>query len=194
MKPAPPVTRTEVERTDIRTSQRVKFEASRVFRDNRSSYANTPAHPGRPTIDTAASPAWHGLPANPYNPHAWIVGQPRIGADVWIGAFTVIDGSGGLDIGDGCDISAGAQIYTHSTVARCVGARTRDIERAPTVIGSHVHIGANAVVLMGARIGEHSVVAAGAVVPEHTVAPPYSVLRGVPARVFPDGARKFAPR
>lgn len=137
-------------------------------------------------------PAAAGLPANRFNPHAWLVAEPEIGTDVWIGAFTVIDGSGGLRIGDGCDISAGAQIYTHSTVARCVSERARGIERASTTIGDFVHIGANAVVLMGSDIGHHSVIAAGAVVREHTIAPPFSVLVGVPARVIPDGARKFA--
>jgi acetyltransferase-like isoleucine patch superfamily enzyme len=134
----------------------------------------------------------HGLPDNPYNPHAWLVGEPVIGDGVWIGAFCVIDGSGGLTIGEGCDISAGAQIYSHSTVERCVSERGRDIRRAPTEIGAHVHIGANAVILMGSRIGHHSVVAAGAVVTQGTHAPPYSVLLGVPARVVADGARRFA--
>ena len=138
------------------------------------------------------TPDWHGLPQNRFNPHAWIVGEPEIGDDVWIGAFTVIDGSGGLTIGHGCDISAGAQIYTHSTVERCVSDRARDIRRAPTSIGRNVHVGANAVILMGSEIGDHCVVAAGAVVAENTVAPAYSVLRGVPARVHEDAARKFA--
>lgn len=138
------------------------------------------------------NPDWHGLPANPFNPHAWIVGEPEIGDDVWIGAFTVIDGSGGLSIGFGCDISAGAQIYTHSTVERCVSDRARDIRRAASRLGRNVHVGANAVILMGVDIGDHSVVAAGAVVAEGTVAPAFSVLRGVPARVYPDAARKFA--
>jgi acetyltransferase-like isoleucine patch superfamily enzyme len=135
-------------------------------------------------------PPWHHLPANPWNPHAWIVGEPTVGEGTWIGAFTVIDGSGGLRIGRGCDISAGAQIYSHSTVARAVSERRRPIERAETEIGDHVHVGAGAIVLMGARIGDHSIVAAGAVVTEQTVAPPYSVLVGVPARVIPDGARR----
>lgn len=137
-------------------------------------------------------PDWHHLPANPYNPHAWFVGEPEVGPGCWIGAFTVIDGSGGLTIGEGCDISAGAQIYTHSTVRRVVSERAVDIERRPTRIGSHVHIGAGAIVLMGTDIGDHCVVAAGAVVREGTVAPPWSVLAGVPARVVPDGARRFA--
>lgn len=131
------------------------------------------------------------LPANPYHPLAWIVGEPDIGDDVWIGAFTVIDGSGGLSIGSGCDIAAGAHIYTHSTVARCLTDRARDTERAPTTIGRNVHIGANAVVLMGSEIGDYSVIGAGAVVREGTVAPPYSLLVGVPARVIPDGTRRL---
>lgn len=134
------------------------------------------------------------LPPNPYHPLAWIVGDPQIGDDVWIGAFTVIDGSGGLTIGYGCDIAAGAHVYTHSTVARCVSDRARDIERASTRIGRNVHVGANAVILMGSDIGDHSIVAAGAVVREGTTAPAYSALVGVPARVIPDGALKFADR
>ena len=136
-------------------------------------------------------PDWHHLPANPYNPHAWLVGEPEIGEGCWIGAFTVIDGSGGLRIGKGCDISAGAQIYTHSTVRRVVSERTIPIERAATTIGDHVHIGAGAVILMGCTIGDHSVVAAGAVVPQHTVVPPWSVVAGVPATIREGAARRY---
>lgn len=136
---------------------------------------------------------FHGLPANPYNAHAWLIGQPVIGDGTWIGAFCVIDGSGGLTIGTGCEISAGAQIYTHSTVSRCISeGRQRVVVRRPVEIGDHVHIGANAVVLMGSRLGHHCVVAAGAVVREGTDAPAWSVLVGVPARIVRDGARKFA--
>jgi len=133
----------------------------------------------------------HGLPANPFNPHAWIVDEPVIGEGCWIGAFTVIDGSGGLIIGRGCDISAGAQIYTHSTVVRAISQRPQPIKRQPVEIGDHVYVGANAVILMGSVIGHHSVVGAGAVVKEGTVAPPWSLLLGVPARVIADGARRY---
>lgn len=121
------------------------------------------------------------LPANSYNPHAWITGDPDIGAGTWIGAFTVIDGSGGLTIGVGCDISSGAQVYTHSTVRRCVSGRAFPaVERAPVRIGDHVFVGAGAIVTMGVTIGDHSVVAAGAVVTRDV--PPYTVVSGVPAR------------
>lgn len=137
------------------------------------------------------------LPANPYNPHAWVVGDPQIGEGTWIGAFTVIDGSGGLTIGAGCDISSGAQIYTHSSVRRCVSGRAfPTVERAPVRIGDHVFVGAGAVVNMGVTIGDHSVVAAGAVVTRDV--PPYTVVAGVPARatarVVLDGDRvRFEP-
>ena len=59
----------------------------------------------------------------PYNAHAWFVATPTVGEGTWIGAFTVIDGSGGLTIGKGCDISSGVHIYTHSSARRCVSAR-----------------------------------------------------------------------
>lgn len=137
------------------------------------------------------APAWHHLPPNPYNPHAWIVGEPQIGESCWIGAFTVIDGSGGLTIGDGCDISAGAQIYTHSTVGRALSESRVPIERAATSIGAHVHVGAGAVILMGCTIEHHCVIGAGTVVPQHTHVPAYSVVVGVPARIVEDGARRF---
>ena len=122
------------------------------------------------------------LPDNPWNPHAWVVGEPVVGAGTWIGAFTVIDGSGGLTIGAGCDISSGAQIYTHSSARRCVsGRRFAEVERAPVVIGDRVFIGAGAVVNMGVTIGDEAVIAAGAVVTSDVAA--RAIVAGVPARV-----------
>jgi acetyltransferase-like isoleucine patch superfamily enzyme len=133
-------------------------------------------------IPTDDGPMAHGLPTNPYNPHAWIVGEPKIGTGTWIGAFTVIDGSGGLTIGAGCDISCGVQIYTHSSVRRCVsGRRYPSVDRRSTRIGDRVFIGANAVVNMGVSIGDEAVVAAGAVVTADV--PARTVVAGIPARV-----------
>ena len=126
----------------------------------------------------------HGIPANPYNAHCWITGKPEIGEGTWIGAFTLVDGLGGLKIGRQCDISSGAQIITHSTVSRCLTARRNNqIDYMATVIEDHVFVGTNAVILMGCRIGHHSVIAAGAVVVEGSQIPPYSLVTGVPDRV-----------
>src|SRR4051794_26947973 len=95
---------------------------------------------------------------------AWFVGEPEIGEGTWIGPFCLIDGSGGLVIGRGCDLAAGAQVYTHSTAKRCVTDRAVPIERAPVRIGDCTFIGAGAVILMGVTIGRHCVIGAGAVV------------------------------
>ncbi len=133
------------------------------------------------------TPAAQPLPANPYNPCAWITGNPQIGADTWIGAFTLIDGLGGLRIGRGCNISCGAQILSHSTVRRCVTeGRHPTPDFKATTLGDFVFVGANAVIQMGALIGDHSVIGAGSVVLEDTIIPAYSLAVGVPARVVRD--------
>lgn len=130
------------------------------------------------------TPFEHGIPPNKYNPHAWIINDPEIGEGTWIGAFSVIDGIGGLKIGKGCDISCGVHIITHSTVKRCVTEkRYNDIEKAETIIEDHVFIGEHATILKGVYIGHHSVIAAGAVVKENTKIPPHSLVAGVPARI-----------
>jgi serine acetyltransferase len=121
------------------------------------------------------------LPPNKYNEHAWVTGDPEIGHGTWIGPFTLLDGSGGLRIGAGCDISAGAQIYTHSTARRCVSGRAfNDVDRGRTTLGDHVFVGAGAVILMGVTIGDGAVIGAGAVVTGDVG--PYTVVAGVPAR------------
>ncbi|HEY9686948.1 MAG TPA: acyltransferase [Coleofasciculaceae cyanobacterium] len=142
-----------------------------------------PKHPPQPTPEMLDGYS-HGIPANPWNPHAWVRNEPDISEDTWIGAFTLIDGSGGLTIGKGCNVSCGAAILTHNTVKRCVTERAyNQIDYAPTVIGDYVFIGENATILMGSNIGHHSVIGAGAVVLEHTEIPPYSLVVGVPGRV-----------
>ncbi len=129
-------------------------------------------------------PPIDGLPENPYNPHCWITGEPYIGEDTWIGAFTLIDGQGGLTIGRGVNVSCGAAILTHSTVKRCVTERAYNhVERKSTVVEDYVFVGENATILMGCTIGHHSVIGAGAVVLEDTEIPPYSMVVGVPAKV-----------
>ena len=128
----------------------------------------------------------HGFPENKYNKHAWILGNPDIGEEVWIGPFTLIDAKhASLTIGKGCNISTGAQILTHSTVRRTISERKiNTIDAKPVEIGEHCFIGTNAVILMGSKIGDHSVIGAGSVVLEGSIIPPYSIVAGVPGKVI----------
>ena len=127
------------------------------------------------------------LTPNRFHEAAWIIGPEenlRIADDVWIGAFCVIDAlHDRLTIGEGSVIACGAHLYTHSTVERTATDGRAPLENAPTSIGHHVSVCAQATVLMGCTIGHHSVVAAGAVVRERTSCPPYRLLAGVPARI-----------
>jgi acetyltransferase-like isoleucine patch superfamily enzyme len=144
------------------------------------------------TEPTAQNPPdWHHLPGNRFTPHTWILGEPSIGEGCWIGAFAVIDGSGGLTIGKGCDIGACSQIYTHSTVRRVLSKREIPIERMSTSIGDYVHIAPNVTILMGCQIGNHVSIGAGAVLRQGMIVPDWSLVIGVPARIIPDGARRF---
>ena len=89
-----------------------------------------------------------------------ILGDVRIGTHCWIGPNVILDGQGGLTIGDHCDISAGAQIYTHHTVARCLTGGVAPIEQAPVKIGSRVYIGPQCVIQKGVSIGDGVVIGA----------------------------------
>jgi len=127
---------------------------------------------------------------NKYHPSAWIIGEPDIGEGTWVGAFTIIDGSGGLKIGKQCDISCGAQIYTHSSVKRCVsgtkfredGSINRDLlEKKSVSIGDYTFIGPNSTIIMGVQIGKHCIIGAGAVVVSDV--PDHAVVAGNPAKI-----------
>ena len=45
-----------------------------------------------------------------------IIGDVKVGKNTWIGPNVILDGSGGLEIGDFVSISAGVHIYTHDTL------------------------------------------------------------------------------
>lgn len=113
---------------------------------------------------------------------ALVFGHPQVGARVWIGPNAVIDGSGGLEIGDYCTIAVGVQIYTHDDVARTLTSGAAPIVRSPVRIGASTYIGPNTIVRRGVEIGDHCVIGAGSYV--NRAIPSYSIAAGVPARVI----------
>ena len=109
-----------------------------------------------------------------------VFGDVNVGRNVWIGPFTILDGSGGLVIGDNCAISAGVQIYTHDTVEWAISGGEAEYKRAPTRIGSNCYIGPNAVIAKGVTIGDGTIVGANSLVLKDV--PGGSKIAGSPAR------------
>ena len=115
---------------------------------------------------------------------AHVFGDVIVGRDTWIGPFTILDGSGGLTIGDNCSISAGVQVYSHDTVAWAISGGRQTAERGPTRIGNRCYIGPNTVIAKGVSIGDGAVIGANSLVLNDI--PPAARAYGSPARVAGD--------
>jgi acetyltransferase-like isoleucine patch superfamily enzyme len=112
-----------------------------------------------------------------------VIGDVKVGRNVWIGPNVVLDGSGGLEIGDYCSISAGVQIYTHHTVEWALTMGAREAEKAPVRIGSGVYIGPQTVIEKGVTVGDRCVIGAMSLVNANV--PSGCRAWGVPAQVHP---------
>jgi len=112
-----------------------------------------------------------------------VLGSVTVGRNCWIGPNVILDGSGGLVIGDHVDISAGVQIYSHHTVRRATTLGAAPVDKAPTTIGSGVYLGPNSVVQMGVTIGNGAVIGAMSFV-NHDI-PDGARAWGSPVRIAP---------
>ncbi len=128
--------------------------------------------------ETAKAYGW-GAGSSCYD-NVLVLGNVRVGEHTWIGPNVILDGSGGLSIGDYCSISAGVQIYSHDTVAWAGSMGKAATERRVTWIGDGVYIGPNSIVAMGVTIGDRAVIGAMSFV-NHDV-PAGATVYGCPAR------------
>lgn len=109
-----------------------------------------------------------------------IIGDVEVGNHTWIGPYTLLDGSGGkLLVGNGCDISAGVQIYTHDTVLRCVSGGIIKTKQGDVVIGDKCYIAPMSVITRGVQIGDMCIVTTGSFVNRSYEA--RSIIAGCPA-------------
>jgi acetyltransferase-like isoleucine patch superfamily enzyme len=112
---------------------------------------------------------------------ALVIGDVRVGRNTWIGPHTVLDGSGGLSIGDWCSISSGVQVYSHDSIARALSGGEFPVARASSSIGSNTYIGPSAIIAKGVAIGSKCIVGAASLVLD--TLPDGSVAYGTPATV-----------
>lgn len=113
--------------------------------------------------------------------NSYVYGNVKVGQNTWIGPFTILDGSGNLQIGSFCSISAGVQIYTHDTVGWAVSGGERGYEYAPVKIGDRCYIGPNTVISKGVTIGSGCIIGAFSLVINDI--PANSKAYGVPCKV-----------
>ena len=107
---------------------------------------------------------------------------PTIYHSVQIGKYTainrscVLDGRGGLIIGNNVNISAEVAIYTEGHQINSPGF---DHYSKQVIVSDYVWIGTRAMIMPGVTIGKGAVIMPGAVVVKNVA--PFSVVGGVPA-------------
>jgi acetyltransferase-like isoleucine patch superfamily enzyme len=113
---------------------------------------------------------------------SYVYGDVKVGKHTWIGPFTILDGSGGLKIGDYCSISSGVQIYTHDTVKWALSGGKAEYEKAPVRLADCCYVGPQTVIAKGLTISEHSIIGACSFI--NSDIPPRSIVAGVPGQII----------
>jgi acetyltransferase-like isoleucine patch superfamily enzyme len=116
----------------------------------------------------------------------------RIGDHVFIGHFNLVDASGGLEIGEGCQVTNHVSILSHSThhALRVAGRsffghpRPPGYRQAATTIGPYCFIGPHSVIGPGATLGRGVLVKAYSHVTGSV--PDFAIVAGQPAVVIGD--------
>lgn len=126
--------------------------------------------------------------------HASIEGLAglRLGDHVFIGHFSHLDASGGLEIGDGCQITNHVSVLTHSSHRALRLERQAywghpspaGMARESTFIGAWTFVGPHSVIAPGARVGRGVLVKAYSHVRGEV--PDFAVVEGQPACVVGD--------
>lgn len=111
-----------------------------------------------------------------------VIGDVQVGKYTWVGPYTILDGSGGLVIGDYSSISAGVHIYTHDTVEWTLSGGKAEYKYAPITIGNCCYIGPHTIISKGVKIGDYCLVGANSFV--NIDLNNYSVAAGSPCKII----------
>jgi len=117
-----------------------------------------------------------------------------LGDHAWIGHYVVLDGTGGLSIGEGVQISSHTVVYSHSSqdAIRLMGKsyiktpldRRPGYKFKPVSIGDYTFVGTSSIILPGAVIGKGCIIGAGSLV--KGAIPDYAIAVGNPVQIIGD--------
>ena len=111
---------------------------------------------------------------------SYVIGEVKVGENCWIGMFTILDGSGGLKIGNNCTISAGVHIYSHDNLKATLSSNKIPIEREAVCIGNNCYVAPHSILSKGVTLGNNVVVAAHSFV--NRSFPDNAIIAGIPAK------------
>ncbi|MEW6085425.1 MAG: acyltransferase [Chloroflexota bacterium] len=116
----------------------------------------------------------------------------NVANNVFVWHYTILDGTGSLEIGEGTQIGAWVGIFTHSShiAIRLYGTHYQDVPEvekkgypvAPVKIGRYVFIGAGSKILPGVTIGKGALVSTGSLVNKDVGE--FAIVAGSPAKVI----------
>lgn len=113
---------------------------------------------------------------------SYVFGEPKIGKNVWIGPFTILDAaSGKLEIGDHTSIAAGTYIYTHDTSKNYATEGNIEVLKGNVKIGNNTSIGSKCIICPNVIIGNNCIIGANSLINKSI--PDFSVAFGIPAKV-----------
>ncbi len=114
-----------------------------------------------------------------------------IGDHVWVWHHTILDATGGLEIGEGCQIGAWVGVFTHGShdAIRLLGKRFIDLPnterdgyvRKTVKIAPYTFIASGVVILPGITIGKGCIIGSNCLVMSDV--PDHSVMLATPGRV-----------
>ena len=121
------------------------------------------------------------VPENKFHPLVFILGEPEIGEDTYIGCLSEINANkANVFIGSNCDIASFVSINCADSHKLTLGV-SDTISRKEIIIEDNVFIGSHSFIGGFTHIGHHSVVAAGTILINQGTIPPYSLISGNPA-------------
>lgn len=118
----------------------------------------------------------------------------NIADNVFVYHYTVLDGTGGIRIEEGCQFGSWVGIFTHSShiAIRIYGRHYQEISAnekkgypiAPVKIGKYSFVGPGSVVLPGVTIGRGVIVSDNSVIRRDV--PDFMIVAGNPAKIIAD--------